>query len=505
MASVERLVREGSALRFESAGTLRFPRRAPRAAALPDGTILVAFGDGDHVAGAASAEIFDPEKGVSSATDSPGPSRAGAALVTLAGPCGVLAVGGLASSHTRGVFSVQPFADVSRFDPETRRWQEERPIPTARHGTAVVALPDGSVLVTGGQRHDGTTTNLVERRLPSGEWRTENPMEQARAKHSATLLADGRVLVVGGTSPRSLGETSSEVFDPQDGSWTSCAPMVGGEHGHGATLLPDGRVLLVGEHGLARVWSPSRMTWMAAGALRDARFEHAVIPWEEGVMLVGGNASAFYPAEPLDACVRWTPNRMPLPAEGPEPLPACPSCEGALDGERIAKQTWDDEGKRWSLSLSCGRCLSVVRFAWPDPARAAVDVEVNGAFVARLRERLAAAAAEGRVTAYREVMKVFREPAGWLLAVPEVFAAARTGLVPMMLSVGCGPARPGDPAPFPAAPTVLRANREGFPRGARFRVIGARNHQFLVVPESAPGGAPFLCSLDELLPAERVV
>ena len=84
-------------------------------------------------------------------------------------------------------------------------------------------LPDGTVLVTGGQREGAFNAPLdevgvreAERYDPrTGQWTTLAAMQRPRAYHStALLLPDGRVLVAGGGAPARVNEQNAEVFSP---------------------------------------------------------------------------------------------------------------------------------------------------------------------------------------------------------------------------------------------------------------------------------------------------
>jgi len=70
-------------------------------------------------------------------------------------------------------------------------------------------------------------------------------MNIIRAFQTATLLPDGRVLVAGGQNYGSYF-ASSEVYDPATGVWSTTGSMNTARSLHTATLLPDGRVLVVG-------------------------------------------------------------------------------------------------------------------------------------------------------------------------------------------------------------------------------------------------------------------
>src|SRR4051794_23454670 len=76
-------------------------------------------------------------------------------------------------------------------------------------------------------------------------WSTVNPMGAFRDNHTATLLPNGKVLVAGGQ--RDGNETpGAELFDPATGAWTNTGSMLVARVYHTATLLPNGKVLVTG-------------------------------------------------------------------------------------------------------------------------------------------------------------------------------------------------------------------------------------------------------------------
>ncbi len=86
-------------------------------------------------------------------------------------------------------------------------------------------------------------------------WASAAPMDTARAYHTATLLPDGSVLVIGGddgaiggggNGPRKLA--TAERYDPAADHWTAVAPMPVPHTRHTAILLPDGRVFVIGDY-----------------------------------------------------------------------------------------------------------------------------------------------------------------------------------------------------------------------------------------------------------------
>ena len=61
------------------------------------------------------------------------------------------------------------------------------------------------------------------------------PLAEPRAGHTATLLPDGRVLVAGGDFI-----DTAELWDPETGTFYAAGSMTDARSGHTATLLPDG-------------------------------------------------------------------------------------------------------------------------------------------------------------------------------------------------------------------------------------------------------------------------
>ena len=69
-------------------------------------------------------------------------------------------------------------------------------------------------------------------------WTATGSMTSARNFHTATLLPNGQVLVAGGDGPYS---TNPELDDPASGTWTETGSMTNNRVAHTMTLLPMGR------------------------------------------------------------------------------------------------------------------------------------------------------------------------------------------------------------------------------------------------------------------------
>jgi hypothetical protein len=124
--------------------------------------------------------------------------------------------------------------------------------------------------------------------------RFSNPHYQG----TATPLADGRVLVIGGW----YTGLEAEVFDPDSGSSSPAGELIGqGVNllGPTATLLRDGRVLVAGgstESGqplAAQVWDPASASFTLTGSLAEGRLGgHSATLLADGrVLIVGGGAT----------------------------------------------------------------------------------------------------------------------------------------------------------------------------------------------------------------------
>jgi hypothetical protein len=188
------------------------------------------------------------------------------------------------------------------YDPTGRVWVDGPSMGARRAASTATRLADGRVLVAGGfDAYDATTT--VEIFDPATRtWTGTGPMGEPRGDHTATLLPDGTVLVAGGRHKRSstgFALASAEVYDPATGNWHSVADMERGRVFHTATLLPDGRVLIAGA-GLkamrfdlgvtAELYDPLTGLWTATSAMLAGRGHHAATPLQDGRVLVfGGN------------------------------------------------------------------------------------------------------------------------------------------------------------------------------------------------------------------------
>lgn len=142
--------------------------------------------------------------------------------------------------------------DCDLYDPSTDKFTPTGSLNIGREFATGTLLPNGTVLVTGGETgFDGTGggfTSSAELYNPStGSWTfTTGAMTTARLFHQATLLQNGKLLITGGTSnsaASSAAVASAEIYDPSTRTFSLTGSMNVPRFFHSAVLLPS-RVLI---------------------------------------------------------------------------------------------------------------------------------------------------------------------------------------------------------------------------------------------------------------------
>ena len=115
-------------------------------------------------------------------------------------------------------------------------------------------LTNGNVLIAGGTDELSRFAAAVLYDPASSTFKATASMSAMRDAHAAVLLPDGRVLVVGGDSMSCTGQfcafsgslASAELYDPATGAFTSAGNMNTARTLPQATLLKNGNVLITG-------------------------------------------------------------------------------------------------------------------------------------------------------------------------------------------------------------------------------------------------------------------
>ena len=315
---------------FSATGSLEEARNHASATLLEDGRVLVAGGFAglyEYPSNAvATAELWDPANGTFLATGSLVTARAGHGAIRLADGR-VLVIGN---------------GPTEAWDPASGEFSQVGP-DLGGQGPAVgrymIPLADGRIFTI-----EGASASVWD--PGSGRTSDAGPLVEARTASSATLLPDGRVLVVGGQAFPGSGEgsslvedgrfevvadrgspsrlTSAELWNPIAGQFTPTGSMTRGRIGHTATLLPDGRVLILGGDGVvdvvgnrgyrdfpgAELWDPDTGEFSAAPMLTQPRTNHSAILLVDGRVLVVGGQGPEADAMFLTSVEIYDPNRV---------------------------------------------------------------------------------------------------------------------------------------------------------------------------------------------------
>ncbi len=281
---------------FANAVIMTTARQQHTATPLPNGKILLAGGYNGGPLN--SSELYDPTTGTRVATGNLSTARFNHSS-TLLSNGKVLMIGGEDGTPT-------PLASAELFDPNAGTNGSYTPILTGnlaagRFGHSASLLPNGKVLVTGGQYASGALASAELFDLASGIFTATNgTMQSPRTSHTATLLATGSVLLAGGANGGSLA--SAELFNPATGLFTATVGSLAAARSlHSATLLPSGKVLLAGgENGAtlasAELFNPVSGTFAAitAGMTSPRKYHTATLLANGSVLLTGGSTGTGY-------------------------------------------------------------------------------------------------------------------------------------------------------------------------------------------------------------------
>lgn len=272
-------------------GNLGTARRSHTATVLEDGTVLVAGGYDGSGNPLASTESYDPGTGVWTPGLSMTIPRANFAATSLPGKK-VLFTGG----HTGLPFDVTNRSEIFNYSSEPKTMTRIADMGAHRTRHTATALPDGSVVVVGGNQNLG----FIEIFNPSTEqWRpTSAAGPPVLSGHTATLLGNGKVLVTGGTA--SFGELTdwAMLFDAATDVLNLTGPLLAKRNLHTAILLPNGKVLVTDGFtnnsnspynplpiNSSEIYDPVLGTFTPTGALGQKRVSFTSTLLEDGTVL----------------------------------------------------------------------------------------------------------------------------------------------------------------------------------------------------------------------------
>ncbi len=260
---------------FTVTGSMLGPLVFHAATLLPSGKVLITGGLGSGV----QAELFDPAMGTFAVTGSMTDIRAGH-TATLLQTGKVLIVGGedLAVSGFSALFTAE------LYDPASATFSPTGNLGTARTNHTATLLPNGTVLIAGGDDQTGAAISSAEIYNPvTGTFTPTGSMHMAHnlavvtgslfitdqfANHTATLLPSGKVLIAGG------GNFVAELFDSATGTFSLTGSMSISRVWHTATLLPNGEVVVTGSQTPVQLIHGSNNPGCVGGADASAELYH---------------------------------------------------------------------------------------------------------------------------------------------------------------------------------------------------------------------------------------
>jgi hypothetical protein len=296
--------------RFIATARMSSRRAGAMAVALPDGKALIAGGSDGSDKNLASAEIYDPQTNSFSLTGSMNAPRAHGVAIFLPRINKALIIGGAANGDHND------HASAELYDPATQRFSQTGSMRVPRAYFNAVLLRDGRVLVMGGMSSDLPNPNIeasaeiydpaLGRFLPAGS------MNVSRFKHGAALLPDGKVIVMGGQTGSSYGErlASTEIFDPATGKFQRGPQMKLPRYKlvNSVSRLKDRRILVGGGADQPEIYDPAAndFTLVSGPQLDGFLFSTATTLSNGKVLLVNG-----YGRHPTAGAVReawmWEP------------------------------------------------------------------------------------------------------------------------------------------------------------------------------------------------------
>jgi len=274
---------------FAATGNMTTARSGHNATLLPNGKVLIAGGAGGN-----SAELYDPNTGIFTSAGKIFPS-----------PFNVTR-GALLLQNGKVLFLGDTRTSAELYDPSTGTFTATG-YSTSDGATTATAtlLQNGKVLFT--VNHDvPPAISSAEVYDPStGTVASTGPMNQNHTGPTATLLPNGKVLIAGGdfgwtcfdfpcdgNGPSNV----AELYDPVTGTFALTGNMSNGHEDHTATLLSDGSVLIAGgqEAATPEIYNPNYENFTSAGKMSGPRAFHTATLLNDGRVLIAGGDDALY-------------------------------------------------------------------------------------------------------------------------------------------------------------------------------------------------------------------
>ncbi len=339
---------------FQSVGHTLFDHGFTLTATLlNDGRVFIVGGTNSP----SGAELYDPVSGKFTAAATPIQPHGYAHSATLLNDGRVLLVGGLTLPGNGGSCS-DTNAGAELYDPKTGTYAKTGNLLVNRNYHTATLLSDGRVLIAGGILK-GAFSNPCNAELSSAEiydpssgaFSEAGPMQAERGAHFAALLPNGKVLLGGGDA----GGGSAELFDPVSGTFSGTGSMNNSSRSiSAATLLSSGEVLVAGGKNdlneptnSVELYNPATGTFEAAGSMGFPRAGPTATLLLNGRLLATGG---YFNNAPLASCEVYTPLNQGLVTSQTGLTFRAPQGAAALPAQSVAVLSSDDTIP-WDVSV----------------------------------------------------------------------------------------------------------------------------------------------------------
>lgn len=216
-------------------------------------------------------------------------------------PNGLILIAGGETANDFGTGQIErSTSECELYSPVTSSSVQTTSMLTTHFGAGAALLTNGLALVAGGQANDGYTSTFCELYNPENEsWSETGSLLVSAQAMTFVSLADGRFMSIGGLDDSFVDVNNTEIYSANTGVWTNSAPLTYACDSACAVLLSNGDILVSGGSynggslTNSAIYNPLSNTWVNTGPLTVPRNDHAGVLLPNGnVLVIGGDNSA---------------------------------------------------------------------------------------------------------------------------------------------------------------------------------------------------------------------